>query len=55
MPGSVGGIARGNSRAVETSVRREDFKQRNFRVAMALVGWIALLSIASLIVIWVRN
>lgn len=29
--------------------------QRNRRVAMILLGWIALLSIASLIVIWVRN
>ncbi|MBI4562572.1 MAG: hypothetical protein HY724_11065 [Candidatus Rokubacteria bacterium] len=29
--------------------------QKNRRLAMALVGWIALLSIASFIVIWVRN
>lgn len=40
---------------MDASTRRADPKQRNFRVAMALVGWIALLSIASLIVIWVRN
>lgn len=32
-----------------------DLGQRNRRVAMILLGWIALLSIASLIVIWVRN
>jgi hypothetical protein len=32
-----------------------DLGQRNRRVAMILLGWIALLAIASLIVIWVRN
>jgi len=34
---------------------RPGLRQRNYRLAMLLVGWIALLSIASLIVIWVRN
>lgn len=30
-------------------------EQRNRRVAMALVGWIALLSAASLLVVWMRH
>jgi len=34
---------------------RADFQQRNRRVAVFLLGWIALLSVASLIVIWTRN
>jgi hypothetical protein len=34
---------------------RPDFRQRNRRVAVLLLGWIALLSVASLIVIWTRN
>ena len=38
-----------------SAVSRPDLRQRNRWLAMALVGWIALLSIASLIVIWVRN
>ena len=36
-------------------VGQPDVRQRNLRVAMALVGWIALLALASLIVILAGN
>ncbi len=36
-------------------VGQPDVRQRNFRVAMYLIGWIALLALASLIVILARN
>lgn len=32
-----------------------DLGQRNQRTALYLVGWIALLVVTSIIVIWVRN
>jgi hypothetical protein len=32
-----------------------DLRQRNQRTALYLVGWIALLVVASIIVVWVRN
>lgn len=40
---------------MRSAVSRPDLKQRNRWLAMVLVGWIALLSVASLVVIWVRN
>ena len=33
----------------------QDLRQRNQRTVLYLVGWIALLVVASIIVIWVRN
>jgi len=33
----------------------QDLHQRNQRTALYLLGWIALLVVASIIVIWVRN
>lgn len=33
----------------------QDLRPRNQRTALYLVGWIALLVVASIIVIWVRN
>jgi hypothetical protein len=32
-----------------------DLARRNRRTALILIGWIALLVLASIIVIWVRN
>jgi len=40
---------------VEPATNQRDQSQRNRRVAVLLLCWIALLSLASLIVIWVRN
>jgi hypothetical protein len=34
---------------------REPIERRNRRTAVLLVGWIALLAVLSLIVIWLRN
>jgi hypothetical protein len=34
---------------------RDPIERRNRRTALLLVGWIALLAVLSLIVIWLRN
>jgi hypothetical protein len=41
--------------AVATLENPQQFRQRNQRTVLYLLGWIALLVVASIIVIWVRN
>jgi hypothetical protein len=36
-------------------VSQAGLRERNFKVAVLLLGWVALLALASLIVIWMRN
>ncbi len=42
-------------RAVDRPDTPSELERRNWRVAMSLVGWIVLLAVISVIVVWIRN